>query len=834
MWYKKIVLFSVCAMAVVFGAYNSYAVSRTTKQSAIQQGTTVRTKIEATGLYDQACYDAYFGCMDQFCITDNASGGACMCSDDSIEYEKEFAAIQEILDEANRLRTEGVERVQAGANADIIFTGERHYDADGNILDDGELTAAEQKAKEQESLLSMWNTSIFDDPAEEETVNIADMVGDELYQAADDLCVAQVPDSCSGDITFLRQLYSRQITSDCLGYKNSLAEQRSKAENELAAAESEVRAALQESFESANKYDLGQCMVEFRKCMQTADACGDNWENCVAAIASENMQNNAATSTAGTTVESAETYDITASTMDVLNSKRPICENVLSQCVAVRDMVWPNFLREVAPSLRVAELQAESKFRQSCLTNISECITTACRDDIAGKGVATMDACLSRPEMARSFCKVEIDPCERMEPLIWGYVEDKLAAMRVDACTQEVKDCFTADTRCGPNFENCIGMDYDYIHDICPIDSLVVCKANNPNFSMDDLDSMLMGLYLNIDNSLMEQCQNLVDQKMAEICGSTTDCNRFAADDTIGTGSLRSQKDGDVYRVTGMISFGSIKMGDASGRTTTTDSQGNSVKLGPGEIGVSEYIAKIREQNDDVPNADAIIDTIEEELNNIAGTINRTIELISQDPEIQYCVSGRDLSQITGEDGAATQARFPNLLNQIKMQIAVSALRQAQDNYNNKLNTAIADATKNASADIAQYMCQKIAENGGNVSGSQIAQSTPLTTPYSISYDVGTGLTAEDLTRGGAGVIQAGGITFKNEAYLGGGSGLEGGGMTKEVTAIFNRDTRVCHICTTTTTQNCETTGSVSWFHNNRNVNCTTETSEPFCEDIVM
>ena len=136
--------------------------------------------------------------------------------------------------------------------------------------------------------------------------------------------------------------------------------------------------------------------------------------------------------------------------------------------------------------------------------------------------------------------------------------------------------------------------------------------------------------------------------------------------------------------------------------------------------------------------------------------------MISQDPEIQYCVSGRDLSQITGEDGAATQARFPNLLNQIKMQIAVSALRQAQDNYNNKLNTAIADATKNASADIAQYMCQKIAENGGNASGSQIAQSTPLTTPYSISYDVATGLTAEDLTRGGAGVIQADGTTFKS------------------------------------------------------------------------
>ena len=831
----KTVSCAVISVVALCAGGAALAVARSGTQSAIQQGTTVRTKIEATGLYDQACYDAYFGCMDQFCITDNASGGACNCSDDIVGYNDELAAIQDILDEANRLNTEEVERVKAGADADIIFTGERRYDEDGNILDEGELSEAEEKEKKRADLLAMWNTSIDDSDDDlwgtSTGANIADMVGRELYDAANQLCVNQVPESCSGDIAFLQQLYSRQITSDCLGYKNSLAQQRAKAENELASAESAVRNALQESFESANKYDLGQCMVEFKKCMQTADACGENWENCVATIAMENMQNNAAVSTAGTTVDTVDTYDITASTMEMLSAKRPICENVLDQCVAVRDQVWPNFLRESAPTIKVAESQAESKFRQSCLTSISECIQTACRDDIAGKGVATMDACLSRPEMARSFCKVEIDPCERMEPLIWGYVEDKLAAMRVDACTQEVKDCFTADTRCGPNFENCIGMDYDYIHDICPIDSLVVCKANNPGFSMDDLDDMLMGLYLNIDNSMMDQCQNLVDQKMAEICGSTTDCNRFASDDTIGTGSLRSQKDGSVYRVTGMISFGSIVMGDMDGETVG-DGEGGTVKLGPGDIGVGDYITKIRERNANVENSEGIISAIEEELNNIAGTINRTIDLIESDPEIQYCINGRDLSQITGNEGDMTSGRFPNLLNQVKMQIATAALRQAQDNYNNKLNTAIAEATRDASADLAQYMCQKIAENGGS-GGGNVEASTPLTPPYSISYDVGSGLTTEDLAKGGAGVLQADGVTFTNSGYLGG-SSLNGGGMTKTVRAIFSRDTRTCHICTQTVTQNCKTTGSSSWFHNNRNTSCTTETSEEVCEDIIM
>ena len=644
---KSFVLFFVLLGAVAPDAFA--AVKKTSKQSAIQSGTSVRSKTEAKGLYDQECYDLYYGCMDQFCISENENGGSCACSDLSIEYDKQFAEIQSIFDEAERIATEEVEKVKLGANADIVFTGKREYDEDGNLVDVDNIGKNDKKSARAD-LLSLWDEESDEDVFEDD-VDFSDLVGDALYQSAEELCLEQIPDDCSGDLPLIQKMYTRQITSDCKAFENSIAKKKKEADNALASANSDVRKALKESFDESNKYDLGQCMVEFKKCMLTKDACGDNWENCVSIVAAENMQNNETVSTAGTKAESVETFDITESTMDVLNSKRMICENVLGKCMAVRNMVWPAFLKEAAPTIRLAESQAESKFRQSCLSTISNCIHTACKDDIAGKGVDTMDACLSRPEMARSFCKVEIDPCERMEPLIWGYVVDKLAAMRVDACTQEVKDCFTADTRCGENFQNCIGMDYDYIHDICPIDSLVVCKANNPGFKMEDLDSMLMGLYLNIDNAALDQCQGLVDKKMTEICGSTTDCNRFAADDTIGGGSVRTQKDGAKYRVTGMISFGSIKMGDASGRTKDEGADDVNV-LGPGEIGVQEYIAQIREKNADVPDADAIIATIEEELNNIAGTINRTIEMIEQDPEIQFCVNGRDLSQITGDKGA--------------------------------------------------------------------------------------------------------------------------------------------------------------------------------------
>ena len=842
----------VGALVFVPGYEVSAATKKVSKQSAIQKGTSVRTKTDASGLYDQACYDAYYGCMDQFCISENESGGSCACSDLSIKYDKEFAEIQEILTEAERIATEEVEKVKLGAQADIVFTGTREYDADGNLKEVDEI-GMDSKEKKRADLMALWETN-YDEDEEESIwgssgVDFAELTGASLYKAAEEICLEQVPEECAGDMTLLRNMYSRQITSDCKGYENSITAKRAEAELALADANADVRAALKESFDAANKYDLGQCMVQFKKCMQTEDACGENWENCVATIASENMQNNQATSTAGTKVATVDVYDITASTMEVLSAKRTICENVLGQCVAVRDMVWPAFLREAAPTIKVAESAAESKFRQSCLTSISSCIHKACKDDIAGKGVDSMDACLSRPDMARSFCKVEIDPCERMEPLIWGYVVDKLAAMRVDACTQEVKDCFTADTRCGENFQNCIGMDYDYIHDICPIDSLVVCKANNPEFSMDDLDSMLMGLYLNIDNASLDQCQELVDRKMAEVCGSTTDCNKFAADDTIGTGSVRSQKDGTVYRVTGMIAFGSIKMGDATGRTVD-DGEGGTVRLGPGEIGVGEYLARVRERNAGVDNADGIIASIEEELNNIAGTINRTIEMIEQDPEIQFCVNGRDLSQITGNKNQKTTARFPNLLNQVKIQIATSALRQAQNNYNAKFNKAVADATKDASADVAQYMCQMMPVSGGApVGGGQM--STELTPPYAISYDVGSGLDNTLLAQGGRGSSATGsdavldttaGVSKFSEvvdSFTALGSNkvkvsLPSG--TREMWSVFNRDTRICHYCTSTITKSCSSVNKKGFLGigAKNEMNCTESEPVEKCEDIPM
>ena len=116
---KKLLEFGGIAVAVM-AVFVADAAVVAKKQSVIQTGTTVRSRVPANGVYDQDCYEKYYGCMDQFCITDNTNGGSCGCSDVNADLEKQFTSIQDTLIEAERVRTIEVERVQAGAQADTM------------------------------------------------------------------------------------------------------------------------------------------------------------------------------------------------------------------------------------------------------------------------------------------------------------------------------------------------------------------------------------------------------------------------------------------------------------------------------------------------------------------------------------------------------------------------------------------------------------------------------------------------------------------------------------------------------------------------------------------
>jgi hypothetical protein len=868
------------------------AVKRT---SVMNSGTTIAGKGAPVGLYSDECKTYYDECLNQFCMLDNEDGGRCACSDDYEKYETQRAAIKTQLANANVLSTLEVEKIQAGARADIIFSGDRSYDADGNVVT---LQKQDKQAEKKKRVdLSLWLQEFNTEFEGFDTVeSLADQKGAALYSGARDLCLQNMPKQCARDVAMLTQVYLTQIRSDCSAFANLVKTEQAAADQKLADAQKDVRDARLATFEKENKFNRGECLINFKQCMVKPEVCGGDWSRCAATVAAENMQNSKAISTANTYVSTVAKFKISASTQEMLASKRTMCEDILDQCIAVRDMVWPDFIRDIAPELKVAELNLESNMRQSCMADISACITgKACRDNIQqGENI---DACLTQNgQIARGVCKNVIDPCERMEPLIWDYVVARLRAMGADRCTEEVKACYAG--ICGENFMNCIGMDYTFMHEICPLEKLVVCKNNyaarGEEFTMNDLDKLLMGFYLNVDNAALDNCQNLVETKMMEVCGSTTDCNRFTADDTIGTGSLAYQKDGNIYRISGMISLGRIKVGN-----------GYSENGGPenaGRIDVEDYVDKLTKAGVDYKHV-SIADRAVDELYNIQGTVNRIVDMIALDPKIQYCVTGRDLSQITGKTGSTT-GRFPNLLNQVKMQITVSALRQAQDNYNKKYNDYIARASRESSTDMANLMCNKLPSANGTAMGLSAADLdvSGLDTPYMLLLEIAgvsdsaiaaggthstqtlgntststeTGMAADAgnggalstigatvagasvIAKGASSFISAGGsiasigastaVSFSPAALIADSAvkaigilassrhKVEFDGGTREMWSVFNRQDRVCHYCTEIVTKDCKTKGSRGFLGlwDSRGVAC--ESSDPVqeCKDIQM
>ncbi|MBO4480182.1 MAG: hypothetical protein J5742_00970 [Alphaproteobacteria bacterium] len=721
--------------------------ARAAKQNVISTGTKVATANQNTAV-DEVCWNKFSGCMDSFCMLDNISGGRCTCSDKNAEYDSILAEIQELDNQSYQMATVGVERIEMGDDADAVMARTKE------ITSSIEKDAEKNKSKRKSLDLSSWNTIgiNFDDEDIEDVFSlssdgtaIANKTGDALYRASAKLCVAQIPE-CKSQDKIMELMYQQRIRSDCTAYENSLRQQRTQSAQKLAAAQSAMREAALEQYRSANKYDLGQCTVQFKKCMQTTGGCGDDFTGCITQQTTREMLQKGSVKTkkikgASTTIE------IAAWSYDALESKKPLCMTVTKECVNVRDQVWDTFLREVAPQVKSAELIAESDLRTSCISTISECFQKACRDNMDPNDPdGSYDMCLTRPDTLRSVCKVQIDPCEGAEPKIMDYVRARLASMRVDSCTKEFKDCLQSEDRCGSDYSQCVGLDTDTIVRMCPAEKLVGCQyeygENKVTDVYDELSKIAQGIFLSIDNNMLDTCQKAANAAMIKVCGSTEDCDELVVDENLGARSLEykiceytpSTEGLDIsYNLcrTDVSQIQDSELGrDQSGATrglgTVKDFAGvidgtiywQSVEFNDdGNIDVAKYWNTVEKDEEGNEIVTEHREKINSELAVLQRNINLAVQAIESDPKVQYCMTGREVEgvkigeevQTLGRKGEG-QGRFPNLTEQMRLTIANSALKIAKDTYYKKYDELNAKILKDY-ATIGERMASIIGEN---------------------------------------------------------------------------------------------------------------------------
>ena len=476
-------------------------------QKVIGTGTTVAAANQNV-VVSEACRQKYYGCMDSFCMLDNDSGGRCICSDKNAEYDDILAQIEALDLQSYQMATYGVERIEMGDAADVAI-------ANANAVAQSIMNDTSKEEEKKSLDLTSWLTPVdfSSDDVFADTGTLQSPIegkeGDALFSASNQICVQQMPE-CESELSMLQLMYAQQIRSDCTAYENSLKQQKNASAQKLYAAEQALREAALEQYQSANKYDLGQCTVEFKNCMISTGGCGEDFSGCasIAAFDSTSTRGNKKASTYEIqgTVTSIE---IQASTYDILLSKKPLCESVTKQCQLVADQVWDTFLKEVAPQVKSAELIAENNARQNCIGNISSCFQQACKDTMDPNDPdGSYDLCLTRPETMLNLCQVPLNACgistasaeDAQESDIWDFVVARLAAMRVDSCTQSVKQLLQSEDRCGSDYTQCIGLDLEAIQDLIPQESLVACQENGQQKSMEDINNIIQGILLNLDN----------------------------------------------------------------------------------------------------------------------------------------------------------------------------------------------------------------------------------------------------------------------------------------------------------------------------------------------
>ena len=686
--------------APVAGGKPAVSARAATTQKVVQSGTKVSTAAKNT--LQTECQEKYNGCMDAICMVENTNGGRCICSNDINKYDNLLAEIEKLDQQSYQMATLGVESIEAGV--DIV--GMKN-----------------NKATDKDDLLSMWAQSDVEIP--EITSSNKSERGAELFNVANKACIEAMPE-CAANAQIISTMYNQKVKSDCRAYENALKKQKLESQQKLDAAQSALRSAALTKIQDANKYDLGQCTVQFKKCMQTTGGCGEDFSKCATVAAIDNSASTRKVSKSRQTFQIVgvkTNIEISAQTYDALMAKKPLCESVTQSCVKVADRVWDTFIKETAPQLKNAELIAENNVRQNCIVNISDCFQKACKDNMDPNDKdGSYDMCLTRPTTMLNVCQIPLNACgissnsaeEAERSDIWEFVLARLAAMRVDACTTEVKQCLQSEDRCGEDYTQCIGLDTDSIIRMCPYDKLVGCQQVygdtdiRGNAVYEQLASMIQGIFVNIDNNFLTACQNAADESMIRVCGDTENCDNLILSDNQGTKSLE-------YGICeyGISEDGNLQIAIDGCRKNTdqiTDEELGRVEGSTsGELGpVKNFAAKMDgmiywegigiDSNGRLTDAETyLVSTdmngmsesakkrIKGEIGDLSNTINMIVDTIEADPTVQYCMTGRQVQGMR-EDmiGREDTARFPNLTRQMRTIIANSALKAVKDNYYKK------------------------------------------------------------------------------------------------------------------------------------------------------
>lgn len=450
--------------------------------------TITQTTETRTGAEYERCKNAYFTCMDQFCMLKNDDYRRCSCSDKVYDLADAKKTLQ---DAGNQLTvfTENLDVVgMTAAQAEAMRT---ESEGESALMSDSSASKALLQAimnsiRGKDSYVGGKYTDLNSINIAFDTTNafgtmdagqaIAAYNGQNLYSAVYPQCRAAVAADCN-DASLQRAItaYLMAIEQDCNTVQTAIETTQKDLKSAIREGSAMLDLARVENRQKHNSSDFTTCLNEVEAAVLSEQVCGAGYKKCL--DNGEFIDVSTGAPIAGVKnfyeLEQLLTFnegeDAVNQKLSKISSNRPFVQNfenkvkkfaepALDKCVEIADDVWAEYLDKAMLDIYYAQKSKVSEIKQGCFDFIASCyentdaaLTSAMKDLIGDPSLILQP---DKITLSNQLCQDYIDSCNLMfdNNIIEEYVNNRQDTDVLAACRAVAKQCI--DSFGGTNYEN--------------------------------------------------------------------------------------------------------------------------------------------------------------------------------------------------------------------------------------------------------------------------------------------------------------------------------------------------------------------------------------------
>lgn len=432
------------ARATTSHAATTTTTARSGTPANVARSARAATTVTATGTNTfgtgyNACRDAYFTCMDQFCAKQNDTYRRCVCSSKLTEIQSRERALTNASDNLQDFKNLNIEVIpKTAAEVNAMLTASEGELAASSARDNSKsaqalsgisevLSNAKSKSLSTSGTLdiagdinAIWSTTDLADGA-----NISNLTGEPLYNAVHAQCAEMVSANCPSStvLGMVVSAYGMYIENDCSALINALDKKLNTANSTIRSTEREMNTARLENYNAHNSTSINDCIAQVRSDITADTACGKDYVHCLD-ISGKYLNRDTGEPIYTTNFYQLEnqislsgdvlTNPTNRMIVAELNNKRAYAARGLDTCRDLSDEVWDEFMRQAIVEIYQGQQSRVRDVKNECLDVVNACYDEQSKSLKDFSNVKEQLLIGSRLELSEELCQEKLYACSNL------------------------------------------------------------------------------------------------------------------------------------------------------------------------------------------------------------------------------------------------------------------------------------------------------------------------------------------------------------------------------------------------------------------------------------